>query len=359
MIPVVSKVTPVPVLPVNSSTVIIPGAGFGTSMLINNVVTFSGGVTGAVTSASATALTVTSINGLHVGSLTASVRVDGFSSGAAVPVATIAPLVTVSTANSSAGSSVLTIEGQGFSSVAAANVVTFVGGAKGTVAFATPNTLIVTGITGLVAGELQASIKVNGVSSGTPVQVATVTPVVKAVTSSLGASASTLVIHGFGFSSTPDNNSVTLSASNTFTITSATATTLTLTFAPGNVLPLGSLTAIVTSNLSGNSESSASAVVATVAPVVTVSKAAIGLGATTLVIDGFGFDATTLAGDSVVFNGGVKGTVTSALSTSLTVTFASPSGLKLGALTALVWIDGYSSLAAVEVATVTATGSEP
>ena len=59
---------------------------------------------------------------------------------------------------------------------------------------------------------------------------------------------------------------------------------------------------------------------------------------TTLTINGSGFDTNT-ANDSVTFNNGVTGSVTSATATQLTVAITTPP-TALGSLTAVVTTDG-------------------
>jgi len=77
-------------------------------------------------------------------------------------------------------------------------------------------------------------------------QTATVAPSVTLNTSDLLVTATTLTIAGTGFSTTPGNNTVTLSSGGSGTVASATATQLIVTF---NTTPtLGSLTAVVTTN---------------------------------------------------------------------------------------------------------------
>ena len=81
-------------LPANATTLIIQGFGF-TSAAGNNTVTFTGGATGTVTSATTTQLTITNLSGLLPGSLSASVTVSGplgflpYRSSASVQVATV------------------------------------------------------------------------------------------------------------------------------------------------------------------------------------------------------------------------------------------------------------------------------
>jgi len=93
---------------------------------------------------------------------------------------------------------------------------------------------------------LTAIVTTNGVNSGSAVQVAEVRPVVTARTTNLSLAAATITINGFGFSTTPGNNTVTFNNGAVGTVTSATATSLVVTFST-NPLAAGSLTAIVTS----------------------------------------------------------------------------------------------------------------
>ncbi len=328
-------------LGVNATSMVIHGFGFDTATSFDTVA-FSGGVTGSVTSATNTQLTVTSLTGLKLGALSASATVSGHGSGTAVQVANVTPVVTSSNSSLAANAASLTIHGFGFSTTATNDTVTFTGGATGTVTSATATSLTVTGLTGLSAGSLKASVKVNGDSSGAAVQVATVTPVVTSSTASLAANAASLTIHGFGFSPTSVDDTVAFN-NGTGIVTNATATTLTVTSLSG--LVTGSLTAIVFSNSAG---SGTAVQVATVTPVVTVSTAALNVNATSLVIHGLGF-STTAADDKVILNNGT-GTVTSATRTQLTVT--SLTGLKLGSLTALVEVNSISNGSQVQVATV-------
>ncbi len=174
-------------LPLNATSMTIDGTGFDTVILANDVVTFNNSVTGTVTSATATSLTVTGLSGLSslsVGTvLNASVAVDGVSSGSAVQVATIAasstPTVSSSTANLSDEATSMTIAGTGFDpNIVANDVVTFNNGVTGTVTSATTTSLTVGSLSGLnvlaTGTALSASVAVDGVSSGSTVQVATV-----------------------------------------------------------------------------------------------------------------------------------------------------------------------------------------
>src|SRR5262249_15485722 len=156
----------------------INGSGFDDATPGNNVVTFSGGVTGTVTTATFTQLTVTGLTGLIAGPLNASVSVQGTSSGAAVQVATVTPAVTPSTANLAVSATSMTIAGFGFDSTAGNNTVVFSGGATGAVTAATNTQLTITSLSGLTVGALTAVVTSNSQSSGAAVQVATVMPVI-------------------------------------------------------------------------------------------------------------------------------------------------------------------------------------
>src|SRR6185312_2824240 len=128
-----------------------------------------------------------------------------------------------------------------------------------------------------------AVVSTDGVDSGAAVQVASVIPVVTSSTASLAITATTLTINGFGFDPTAGNNTVAFNDGAVGTVTAATATSLTVTFSTDPTMD---------GNLAAN--------------------------ATTITINGFGFDPTA-SNNSVVFNDGAVGTVTAATSTSLTV----------------------------------------
>ena len=118
---------------------------------------------------------MTSLKGLIGGKLLASVTVSGISSGAAVQVATVTPVVTKSTTSLSPSATTLTINGFGFDPTAAHDTVIFSNGVTGTISTATNNQLVIINLTGLVAGALTAVVTVDGESSGTAIEVADVT----------------------------------------------------------------------------------------------------------------------------------------------------------------------------------------
>ena len=344
-------------LPVNAAILTIAGVGFDTNPA-NDSVTFNDGVTGTVTAATTTSLTVsvTGLSSLTVGNaLQASVTVDGTSSGNPVQVATIAPVVTSSMTSLPVNAASLTIAGLGFDTNPANDSVTFSGGVTGTVTAATTTSLTVsvTGLSNLTAGNaLQASVTVDGTSSGNPVQVATLAPVVTSSTDSVPVNAASLTIAGLGFDTNPANDSVTFSSGVTGTVIAATTTSLTVSVSGLSSLTVGTI--LQTSVTVDGSNSGNPVQVATLAPVVSVtsSTASVAGNASSLTIAGLGFD-TNPANDSVTFSNGVTGTVTAATTTSLTVSVSGLSSLTAGtALQASVIVDGTSSGSAVQVATI-------
>lgn len=269
----------------------ISGFGFDSTTPSNNTIQFNNGAVGTVTAATATSLTVSfSTKPKAAGSLTAIVTTGGQTSGTAVQVATVKPVITSSTAALAASSNTLTISGFGFDPIASRNTVVLNNNAVGTVTSATNTSLTVTFSTRpATAGSLTVIVTTNSQNSGSAIQVAKITPVVTSSSASLLANATTLTINGFGFDPTAANNSVTLNNGAVGTIASATATTLTVTLTT-KPSKAGSLTAIVTTN---TETSGSAAQVATVAPVVLANSGnVLKASATTLTIIGSGFDTT-------------------------------------------------------------------
>jgi preprotein translocase subunit YajC len=222
----------------------------------------------------------------------------------------------------------------------------------GTVTFATPTSLTVTFSTRpQTAGTLTAVVTVNSVSSGAPVQVATVVPVVASNSANLANGATTMTINGFGFDPIAANNTVVFNNGAVGTVTSATATSLSISFSTPPAIS-GALTAVVTTNgeNSGSPVQVATVAAAPVTPVVTMSTATLNANAGTMTINGANF-SQIIANDTVVFNDGAVGTVTFAGTNFLTVTF-STRPQTAGPLTAVVTVNGISSGAPVQVATV-------
>ena len=299
-------------LAASATAIVIQGTEFD-PIVSNNSVVFNNGAVGTVTEATDTALTVEfSTLPTAAGTLTAIVTSTGGSSGAAVQVATVIPVVTSSTAFLPADATSVIIAGVGFDTTAANNTVTFNNGAAGTVSAATSTELTVTFSTQpTTAGTLTAIVTTNSASSASALQVATVTPVITSTTTDLAADSTTVVIDGFGFDATAANNLIDFDGDAIGTVTSASATQLTVTFStkPNIAGPL-------IASISTNSISSLTAEqVANVTPVVTTSAANLSASASTIVIAGFAFDPTA-ANNTVVFNDGAVGTVTAATSTS-------------------------------------------
>ena len=131
----------------------------------------------------------------------------------------------------------------------------------------------------------------------------------------MAANATTVVINGFGFSATPAENTVQLNNGAVGLVTSASATTMTVTFSTKPAAG-GSLTAIVTT---GTVNSGSAVQVAKVIPVVNANSGlSVLANDSSIVINGIGFD-TTAANNTVTFNNGATGTVSSATATALTV----------------------------------------
>jgi len=97
----------------------------------------------------------------NVGAVSAEGQVDVLSNPLSF---TVQPVVIASTANLPANAASLVINGVGFSSNAASDTVTFSGGLAGTVTRATTTQLTVMNLSGLVVGDLLASVTVGGSS---------------------------------------------------------------------------------------------------------------------------------------------------------------------------------------------------
>ena len=164
----------------------------------------------------------------------------------------------------------------------------------------------------------------------------------------LALDAAQITIDGVGFDPIAANDTVTFNDGAIGTVTAATFNSLTVKFSTGAEPRPAALTAIVTAD---GVSSGAAVQVATLTPVLTASTADLAASATQITIKGLGFDPTA-ASDTVTFNDGAVGTVTTASTTSLTVTF-STEPTTAGSLTAIVTTDSVNSGAAVQVATVT------
>jgi hypothetical protein len=333
----------------NAPGMIIAGTFFNTTPA-NNTVVFNDGAVGTVTAATSTQLTISfSTPPTAIGALTAIVTTPDGNSGSAVQVATIvaSPMITSSTASVGINATTVKINGSNFSATPGNNTVVFNDGAVGTVTAATATQLTVTLSTQPTnVGNLTANVTVFGGSTGA-IQVATVVPVVTVNTATLAANANSISINGFGFNANPLNDGVTFSGAGTGsgTVSAASPTGL------GSSLPTSMVAGVLNASVSSGGVSSGTAVqVATIKPVVTSSSASLAANASSMTINGFGFD-TTLGNNSVVLSDGAVGTVTAATNTALTVTF-STTPASAGSLTAVVTTNSVSSGGAVQVAMV-------
>ena len=229
----------------STTTLTIRGFGFSTTA-VDNTVVFNNGAVGTVTAATATQLTVSLTTPPTAGNLTAVVTTSSLSSGAAVQVAKLVPTVTANTSNLAADSSTVVIAGTGFDTTALNNRVVFNNGAVGTVTSATSTALTVTFSTLPTSGNLTAIVTTNGASNPTAIQVAAVRPLVTASTTNLARTANSIIINGFGFSSSASSNTVVFNNGAIGTVTAATKTRLTVTFSTKTTIT-GSLTAVITS----------------------------------------------------------------------------------------------------------------
>jgi uncharacterized repeat protein (TIGR02543 family) len=333
-------------LAANAATLTIAGTNFD-PVAANNTVVFNNSAVGTVTAATATQLTVAlSTRPASAGPLTAIVTNEGGSSGSAVQVATVIPVITSSTANLAIGATTLTINGFGFSSTAGNNTVVFTPAGSGTVTAATTTSLTVTGLGGLSAGTLNAVVTTNTVSSGSAVPVATVVavPAVTGVSPARGPTTGATRVTLTGTNLT-GATSVTIGGTAATAVTVVDATSITCT-APAGVAG----TASVVVSTPGGSNAANTLYTYLAAPAVTSRTVNLAANAATVTIAGANFDPV-VANNTVVFNNSAVGTVTAASATQLTVTFSTKPA-SAGPLTAIVTNEGGSSGSAVPVATV-------
>lgn len=333
----------------SATTVVINGTGFDPSPAATNIVTLSSGTVQSVVVESATKLIVTVSGGLSIGSLKASVQVNGVSSAltqVAIVVAGSTPSIVPSPAVVSDLATTLVIQGTGFDTNAGAtHHVTLSSGKVLNVVVNSATQLTLSldpSLFPLAPGTLTAIVAVNGVPSPAT-QVATVqaTPTIQSSTATFVAGTTTLVITGTGFDPVDADNRVVFS-SGAGEVTAATSTSITvrMTAPPA----AGALFAqVIVDGLA-----SASTQVASVVPQATANSAKLPATATTLIITGFGFDPTP-GNNQVAFSSG-SGTVVSSTPTRLVVTLHSPP--KLGALDAVVVVNGVASQGPTAVATI-------
>ena len=325
----------------------------------NTVCVFNDGAVGTVTAATTTSLTVTfSTTPATAGNLTAVVTTDCVSSGAGVQVATVAPVVDQGQ-HRQPGRQLRHAHDQRLwlrctNGRQQITTVVFNNGAVGTVTAATATSLTISAFNRgrSTVGSLTAVVTTDGARRAAARRSRwprSRQSRDEASAANLAANVNTLTISGYGFDSTAGNNTVSFNDGAVGTVTAAhRRLPLTVTFSTAPTTA-GNLTAMVTTDLVS---SGAAIQVATVTPVVTSSTASLAAnGTTSLTINGFGFDPTA-GNNTVVFNDGAVGTITTATATLLTATL-STSPTTAGSLTAVVTTDGVSSGAAVQVATVT------
>ncbi len=177
---------------------------------------------------------------------------------------------------------------------------------------------------------------------------------VTSTTMKLAANATTLLIHGAGFDTTPANNTVALPGSGAtgITITAATPTSLTIHFT--GPLATGALQATVTVNGTTSDSTQVATVTTASTPTITASTHHLAANAATLTIHGTGFDASGQGTNIVSLSSGTVRSVTVQSATQLTVSVAGP--LSVGPLTATVVTNGVSSISR-QVAAVVAGGT--
>ncbi len=140
------------------------------------------------------------------------------------------PTVTPSNALLPVTSTTITIHGTNFDTNPANDSVTFDDGVTGVISAATSTSLTVTltGLTSVVGGTaLHATVVVDG-NAIAATQVATAQEVLTASAANLPNTATSIVLHGFGFDSNDLNDSVVFDNGVTGTVTAATGTSLTV-----------------------------------------------------------------------------------------------------------------------------------
>ncbi len=366
--PTTTTITPTPI------QVIISGNGFATAYQSQNTVILSTGpeanhlipLYGSVVSVVATSsneleVTLDGSFPLPVGALWATVTVDGLPLGIA-QIATVgasgqAPEITSSPAGLAVTAPSLPIGGIGFSTVSNGNSVQLftTAGSLGSpilVTASSSTSLVLPLPVGLISvGSLYAKVTtVNGTSA--KVQVAQIVvgtaPTVKPTAQTLAANAPQLVINGSGFSTIASDNSVKLS-SGAAKVSTSTLTSLTLTFT--QTPQVGSLFATVISNGLPGANTQVATVVPASTPFITQNQDVVTTSATTLVIQGGGFDTNPGGNNLVMLSSGTVSKVTVDSPIQMTVTLAFGPGTKPGPLTATVTVDGVASTT-TQVATI-------
>ncbi len=246
----------------------------------------------------------------------------------------LVPVLTSITPSGGVPGSIVTLTGSNFVLPASNNTVTFTapgGTVNATVTSATPTSLTVTVPTGVATGNV--TVTVNGNTSNGKLFTLSV-PVITSLNPASGIPGDSITISGTNFETTASNNVVTFtSAGGTVnaTITSATSTTLTVT------VPAGAVTGNVTVTSFGSTSNGKLFTLRV--PVITSLSPVSGVPGDSITISGANFD-TTASNNVVTFTsagGTVNATVTSATSTTLTVT------VPAGAVTGNVTVTAFGS----------------
>ena len=160
-----------------SATFTIAGFGFNPTKSHDILSLTNNGnpIAATITAATANTLTVKVTGTFNSGTLSAAVNVNGVSSGAAVQVGSLQPIVTSSVSPISINASSIVINGFGYDPNHAQNTVVFNDGAVGIVTSWSTNSLTIKFLVKPTStGALTIVVTSRHVSSGAPVQVATV-----------------------------------------------------------------------------------------------------------------------------------------------------------------------------------------
>ena len=300
------------------ATVTVTGTNFST-IANENTVTFHDGILATVTTATATALTVTLPNGAETGKVI--VAVNGQSVASEDDFTVIPPpTITSFSPRSGAVGTAVTVTGTNFSTTANENTVTFHDDISATVTAATATALTVTLPNGAETGKI--TVAVNGQRAASEDEFTVIPPpTITSFSPQSGAVGTMVTITGTNFSTTANENTVTFHDDISATVTAATATELTVT------VPTGAGTGKVVVAVSGQSAASEDDFKVIPPPTITSFSPQSGAVGTAVTITGTNF-STTANENTVTFHDGILATVTDATATTLTVTV--PTGAETG-----------------------------
>jgi len=292
--------------------VTITGTRFST-VPAENVVAFNG-TPAAVTTATATSLTVMVPQGASTGSVSVTTAGGMAISAKLFTVPPVPTITEVSVTDGPAGTKVI-ITGTNFSTILANDIVTF-NGVAARVIEATATSLTVTVPQGATTGNV--AVKTAG-GVATSLVAFKVPPTVTGFSPNTGPVGAKVTITGTKFNTTAADNAVRFNGA-IASVIAATATALTVT------VPPGASTGTVSVATAGGTATSMGVFKFLPAPIVTGMSPDVGAAGTKVIITGTNFN-TTPATNTVTFNGAAA-TVTAATATSLTVTV--PQGATTG-----------------------------